>query len=285
MTTSDLTIPESPANLGRQLPHASESGPFVSAFAGGWSMHEDGVPRVSLRRYMLSPGQHGIGESMRGDLKKQIHHLQGSTDEHKQALLPLNETAPGYGGYVKRFDSWDPASRSQVTSYRLAWDVPKIGTDRRSNDVACFDAFIARWQELGLVPTEVDSYFVDKRIALLDRRLVRERQKNPVLAGRRARLVAWELEAWEAYRAGAEPLPLAGWMPAAAPAPVAPAAAVKPAAPKPAPAAPAAPKASKASPKAPAAAKPAPAPKAPVEDLTLPDENEEDESGPSMSAE
>lgn len=279
MSETDFTVPSAPADLRRLLPHAEQASPFMLAYAGDWSMFADGVPRPSLRVYRLESGQHGIGESIRDNVKRQIHHLDGALEGYRQTPLPLSMTSARYGSYAKRFDAWSPRSNAQVVSFRQAWDVPRVGRAETKLDTAIFDDFIALWRENGIVPYEVDELWAARRISDLDKRLGKARTRDPHGAAYRTRAIAWELRAWEAVRDGGAPVPqdITG-TPAAATAPTAPAVPAK-AAPKPA-----APAPTKAAPKASAApAKPAATPPARSADFLPDGEPEEDSEGPSMS--
>lgn len=284
MSETDFTVPSAPADLRRLLPHAEQAAPFMLAYAGDWTMFADGVPRPSLRMYRLESGQHGIGESIRDNVKRQIHHLDGALEGYRQTPLPLSMTSARYGSYAKRFDAWSPRSNAKVVSFRQAWDVPRVGRAETKLDTAIFDDFIALWRENGLVAYEVDELWVARRISDLDKRLGKARTRDPHGAAYRTRAIAWELRAWEAVRDGAAPVPqdVTG-TPATAPA-------VPPAKPAAAPAKPAA-KASTAAPAKPSP-KPSAAPaKAPATPPTqagdfVPDiEPEDDDSAPSMSVE
>lgn len=288
MSETDFTVPSAPADLRRMLPHAEQSAPFMLAYAGDWSMFADGVARPSLRMYRLESGQHGIGESIRDNVKRQIHHLDGALEGYRQTPLPLSMTSARYGSYAKRFDAWSPRGNTQVVSFRQAWDVPRVGRAETKLDTAIFDDFIALWRENGLVPYEVDELWVSRRISDLDKRLGKARTRDPHGAAYRTRAVAWELRAWEAVRDGADPVPQditgsAAAAPAAAPAAPAPKATTAPA--KAAPKA-SGPAAAKPGPKTTAApAKAAAAPPTRTGDF-LPDvEPEDDDNAPSMSVE
>lgn len=279
MSETDFTVPSAPADLRRLMPHAEQGVPFMLAFANDWAMHTDGVPRPSLRVYRLESGQHGIGESIRDNVKRQIHHLQGALEGYRQTEIPLSMVSARYGSYAKRFDAWSPRGNTQVVAFRAAWDVPRVGRPETRLDTAIFDDFIALWRENGIVPYELDELWVSRRISNIDKRLGKARARDPHGASYRTRALAWELRAWEAVRDGGAPVPqdITG-TPSAAPAPTAPAVPAK------APAKPAAPAPTKAAPKASAApAKAAATPPARSADFLPDGEPEEDSEGPSMS--